>query len=491
MFDANKYYKLCSLSSKRKRLETLKAYGDFWHFCIYMDYGFFKSRESILKPIACDMQRLIRPLPGMTELDMLNVSLPPRTGKSYLCTLFNAWAIGHFPHESIMRNTVTGTLHEKFTGDLIDILNGETHKKRYFDVFEKQTLIRKSVKKGIKIKASRQGVTYFGSGFEGKIIGFGATLLSIVDDSVADEWEAMNENCLEKKWKWYTSAMDSREEENKDRPDMLPCKKLFIGTRWSKLDIVGRLESLGMFKGNRCKNIAVPALINGKSYCENIHSTESLLKKKRMLSDLIWCAEWMQQPIEAKGLVFPPSQLNRFSMKDLRIKYTEDILKRPDGCLTTIDIADEGTDSLAQVIAYKYDNYYYIIDVLFTTEATEVTQPLVAAKINRYAPDKICFESNFGGKDYAKNVQKLINVKRKCRWHRTTQNKHTRILMKSGFIKEYFYFRDDFEPGSEYDKFFTELTGYNKTGKVAHDDAADVTTMMAELVDRSGWGWKK
>lgn len=51
--------------------------------------------------------------------------------------------------------------------------------------------------------------------------------------------------------------------------------------------------------------------------------------------------------------------------------------------------------------------------------------------------------------------------------------------MKSGCIKENFIFRDDYEPGSDYDKYMRALTTYVKMGKNAHDDAPDGTTGLA------------
>jgi len=42
-------------------------------------------------------------------------------------------------------------------------------------------------------------------------------------------------------------------------------------------------------------------------------------------------------------------------------------------------------------------------------------------------------------------------------------------LMAAGYIKEFFYFRSDYEPGSDYDKFMRALTSYVKLGKNKHD----------------------
>ncbi len=453
------------MTKKEKLIEVAKrelARREFWHFCLYMDKEFFKEREIILKPIAYDMQRLIKPVPPQSELDILNVSLPPRTGKSYLATLFSAWSFGHYPDKSIMRNSVTEKLYLKFSRDLIQIITGESHSNNYNNIFDLSLGSR--ALSGWEIQGSTQGISYFGGGVGGTIIGFGADLLSILDDSVKNDEEAMNENALDKKWGWYGSTMDSREEQG--------VKKLFIGTRWSKRDIVGRIEELGLFDSPTSKSIVVSALTGGKSYCEDIHSTKSLLQKKLLLSDIIWEAEWQQQPITAKGLVFPLSDLNRFNMD--MIEGNADFL--------LADLADEGNDYLAAGIFKIIDGNYYLIDVVFSQDREEVTQPQVAAMLDKWNIPTAYIESNFGGKGYKRALSRLNKTRTSIKLFRTVRNKHTKIIMQSGFIRENFYFKSHYKEGSDYDKFMRNLTSYNKQGKVKHDDAADMLAMASEKV---------
>ena len=61
--------------------------------------------------------------------------------------------------------------------------------------------------------------------------------------------------------------------------------------------------------------------------------------------------------------------------------------------------------------------------------------------------------------------------------------------MKSGYIKEHFWFRTDYEPGSEYAMFMRQLTSYVKAGKNKNDDAPDGCTLLAEYIDNTYEGW--
>lgn len=464
LLNSEEYYELIELDDDFRELKLLEAYDDFWEFCLYMDYEFFDKRESVLKPVAEAFQEVEE-----GELDLLYVGMPPRTGKSYITSLWCTWVLGRNPTESIMRNTVTNTLYNKFSNDIRDIMRGDTHKRRYRDIFPGIHFATEKLE-GWKLTTSEQGVSYFGAGVGGTVIGLGCTKAAILDDSIKNAEEAMSENSLEKKWNWYGSTHKSRLEKG--------CPEIHIATRWSNHDIPGRLIEEGEFQGNNAKKIVIPALVDGESYCEEIHSTEKLLKEKKLLDELIWEAEWQQSPVEAKGLVFPDQSLNYFSMDELN--------KRPEGILMAADIADEGTDSLCCPIGYIFGDKVFITDVLFTKDPIEVTQPLTAAFIDKYTPDRAKFESNNGGKGFAMTIKDLKKSKTTINWEPTVSNKHTRILMKSGYVKEYFYFRDDYEAGSDYDKFMRELKKYNKSGKVKHDDAPDGITMLAEMLDQQG-----
>jgi len=127
----------------------------------------------------------------------------------------------------------------------------------------------------------------------------------------------------------------------------------------------------------------------------------------------------------------------------------------------------------------------FVIDVVFTQEPVEITEALVSQQVidNEHVMHRV--ESNSGGKGFARAVAAILRD-RGCRckvtWQPSTQNKETRILMSSGQVKEYFYFRNDYRPGSQYDKFMRQLTSYVKMGTNQPDDAPDALTGAAQMV---------
>ena len=54
--------------------------GDFWSYCLYMDYPFFNKRKSVLKPVSDLLQKVYEAY-KVGEVICIAISLPPRTGK--------------------------------------------------------------------------------------------------------------------------------------------------------------------------------------------------------------------------------------------------------------------------------------------------------------------------------------------------------------------------------------------------------------------------
>jgi len=432
-----------------------RARDNFYSFCAWMDPKFFTPGKPHLKQIAEAFQKVAE-----GTVKKLMISMPPRAGKSYATSLFCAWLVGRQPEGSIMRNSYAAELAEKFSYDIRQIVQTD----KYLAIFP-----------GVKLKQDKKAVndwaltkakqtTYFCAGVGGAITGKGCTLVAILDDPIKNIEEALSETVIEKVWNWYTSTHLSRLETG--------CPEIHIATRWSRKDPIGRLLE---DYGDDWAVIVIPALTDsGETFCEEIKTTAELMDIKKVNEEFIWEAEYMQNPIEAKGLLYPIEHLNRFTMADLATK-------KPDGIIGFTDTADRGDDYLCSVTGKRYGDYTYITDVVFTQDGVEVTEPLVAQKIIDTKEDIEIIEANNGGTSYARNVRKLVKPKWKCSvvdQHETT-NKETRILMNAGYIKEYFYFRSDYEPGSDYDKFMRALTSYVKIGKNKHDDAPDGVTGLA------------
>lgn len=450
----------------REELRKELARRNFYEFCKYMDPDFFTEKKWHLKVIADAFQDVYE-----GKIKKLAVSIAPRAGKSYITSLFCAWCFGKNTKGSIMRNSYAAKLAEKFSKDIRD---GFIINPKYQGVFPHVRLGKNTSVDGWSLEGMTQP-SYFCAGVGGAITGFGCNMLAILDDPIKNIEDALSETVIENTWNWYTSTHLSRLESG--------CPEIHIATRWSKKDPIGRLTD--EYSDTYVKDmrvICIPALDeNGNSFCEEIKTTEEYMDIKKVTDELIWESEFMQNPLESKGLLFPEDELNRFSMHEIESKT-------PDGILGFTDVADKGTDFLSSITGKKFGSYTYITDVVFTQDGVEITEPQVARMIIDTKMDIMKIEANNGGHGYARNVRDLIENKSKCSItsDMNMKNKETRILMNSGYIKKYFVFRDDYEPGSYYDKFMRQFTSYIKLGKNKHDDAADSVTGLSEMIELVG-----
>ena len=448
-----------NLTAILDELKRRKYRDNFYDFCVYMDPKFFTPDKPHLKTIADALQEVADGI-----ILELAISLPPRAGKSYIISLFCAWMLGKYPDGSVMRNSYAAKLAEKFSKDIRDgIIPSDKYKKIFPNVKAIGAIDNWMIN-------TRTQPAYFCAGVGGPITGFGCRTIAILDDPIKNIEEALSETVIENVWNWYTSTHLSRLESG--------CPEIHIATRWSRKDPIGRLtDPNSEYCKPGMKVITIAALNdNGKSFCTEIKTTAEYHEIKRITDSFIWEAEYMQHPIESKGLLYPIEELNRFTMDDIKTKT-------PEGIIGFTDTADRGDDYLCSVVGKVFGECTYITDVTFTQDGVEITEPLVAQMLI----DTQCYlmrvESNNGGSSYARNIRRLIQGKSTCMVpdeHQST-NKETRILMNAGYVKENFYFRKDYEPGSDYDKYMRALTSYVKLGKNKHDDAQDGTTGLAEL----------
>lgn len=440
-----------------------------WAFCQHVDPDFFAKR-TFLKEVADAMQRLAE-----GTIRKLSVSLPPRAGKSRMTSIFVAWMLGKFPAGSVMRNCCTAKLYNKFSHDTRDLLLSEAFR----DTFP-----------GVDLDAERQSldgwctnratqVSYYGAGVGGAVIGFGASLLAITDDLFKSMEDALSETIQDGTHSWYGGTHRSRMEKD--------CRILDIGTRWTRNDVIGRNIETNFYD----ESIRIAALTpDGRSFCEDVKSTAEYLETRATVDESIWNAEYMQEPVEAKGLMFPRSKLKRFSLATLLERLTT-IGVSGDTAITTearmgyIDVADEGDDHLAYPIGFVVGRDVYIVDFLFTQEGIETTVPLCAETTMRHSVELVRVEANNQGGGFIRDLKRLVPEDRVLRVKNTT-NKHTRILMESGFIKNRFHFIEEAEivPGSEYDRALEQLASYMRNGESKKDDAPDACAGLAKFVQR-------
>ena len=462
-----------------KKTYLYMAQDDFDSYCIYLEWNrepqkrFYLPRRKVLYPLVQDLQDL-----ADGKIDFLGVSMPPRTGKSTLCIFFMTWLMGKNPDTANVMSGHSDKLTDGFYREVLTILtDNETY--LWADVFPTVRLVDTSAKnETIDLNRKKRFPTFTARSIGGTLtgaveIGEGGCLY--VDDLIEDLEESLNPDRLQAKYDAYLNQLKDRKKEG--------AKELMVGTRWNVLDPLGRIQQ--QYADNpRYRFRVIPAL-NEKGESNFVYdygvgfTTEYYLDMKASIDDATWCAKYMGRPYVREGLLFPADEL----------RYYNGTL--PDGepyKVAVCDVAWGGGDSLAMVFAYVYGNDVYIHDVIFNKGDKTVTQPVIIGRAKQLMPNKIRFEANNGGGEYADAInEKLrsdgVHINIIARKAPNNQSKMGRIIQFSPDIKK-FYFRDAKNRSQEYQAFMDELTMFSQAGKNAHDDAPDSLAMLADELYR-------
>lgn len=469
-----KYYNLYN----QALLFLAQKHKDFDSYLLYVEKDrdpedrYYQSRRNKIYWLVQKMQRLID-----DELDILSISMPPGTGKTTLGEFFISFVMGHYPNTPNLMSSHSGFMTRMFYDAVLNIITSNEY--CWSDVFPdvifegnnaKEETINLGRWQPFKtltcrpIRGSLTGVT--------RCEGF-----LYVDDLVSGIEEALSIDRLDKLYGEYTTDLKSRKKKK--------AKEIHIATRWSVHDVIGRLER--MYEGNpRAEFIAVPDIDpkTGKSnfdYDYDVGFDEKYFHDMEMsMDDVSYRCLYKSDPIEREGILYHPTELQRYlgGLPD----------REPDSILAICDTKDTGTDYNFLGVFYQYGDRYYLEDLVFKNIDPGTLDELNSDMLVKHHVQQAQFESNKEGSRTANEVERLVREKGgRCHITKkyTTQNKETKIIVNSSWVKEHVIFKDitEYEPKSDYGVMMSFLCSYTQLGKNKHDDAPDALAMFAQFVD--------
>ena len=465
-----------------KRSLLFDAPYDFQAYCMYIEWNrandkrFYLPRRKQLLQVVKALQRL-----ADDELDLLAVSMPPGTGKSTLAIFFLTWLAGRNPEKPILGGSHSNAFLRGVYDECLRIMDAQGDY-LWHDVFPKVQIIKTNAQDMMidlgedKRKGKRFATLEFssiGSGNAGKVR---AENLLYCDDLVSDIQQAMSKDRLDTLWTQYSTDLRQRKIGN--------AKELHIATRWSLVDIIGRLEAL--YDGNdRAEFIVMPALDeNDESNFDYGNSagftTQFYHEQRDAMDDASWRALYMNQPIEREGQLYNEDELRRyFELPD----------RDPDAILFVCDTKDKGTDYCVMPICYQYGNDFYCEDIVCDNSNPEIVEARLVSKLIEHKAQMGQFESNSAGGKVAEKVQKEVKEQggiAKITTKYTTSNKETRIIVASPWVKEHVLFKDSsiIKKDKEYRKMLNQLCSYTMAGRNKNDDVCDAWSMFANYVQQ-------
>lgn len=273
------------------------------------------------------------------DIDRLMVFMPPRHGKSELCSkYFPAWYLGTFPERRVILSSYEANFAAGWGRKARDIL------KEHGGMFGVEVSEDSQAAAAWNLQGRQGGMDTAGVG--GPITGKGADLF-VIDDPLKNAEEAQSETIRNKQWDWWQSTARTR---------LHPGGKvLMMMTRWHEDDLAGKLLADADTGADQWEVLCLPAVAEqsdrlgrepGEALWPSRYSTSDLSKTKRASGPYWWSAMYQQRPAPEEGGIFGRETFRCWSTTGQGNMVTLDTIEGPrdislDACtkFATIDPA--------------------------------------------------------------------------------------------------------------------------------------------------------
>jgi len=447
------------------RLEARKelARRNFWDFEQLVYPELFTDDRNLLKEMADTIQQFVED----NDKHYLVLSVPPGHFKSFTGKNLALWLMGKDPNTRIIGVANSGELSSTFSTQIRDTILGINVGRggiKYPDVFpDTKVKYGFATKSKWELEGSSEP-SYRATSPTSSITGSRADYF-IIDDIIKNHTEAMNANALDDHFNFYKNTLFSRTDGDN-------YKFIFIMQRWATNDLSGQIMNL---YGDDVVVVEYQIEKDGKMLEPSIMSKEKFEQTKKTLDPNILRANYYQKPVDIEGRLY---------------KGFEEWTTLPDSAIShnTTDVADQGKDNVCSInwIEHKTDEGVdvYITDIYYSPEKAEITEPAIAKMLTAGQITEAEFESNNGGKGYARNVERelrsLDNYMTVVKWTPQTGNKEARILSSSAWVQKNVKMPPNWT--SKFSEFAGEVLSYVAGGKNPHDDGVDVLATIYERV---------
>lgn len=433
----------------------------FWDFEQSLYPELFTEDRKLLKDMAETLQWFM----DESEKHYLVLSVPPGHYKSFTGKNFAMWLMGRDPRTRIIGVANSGDLASMFSTQIRDTILGLNVGKSgipYPQIFP-ETKIKYgfATKSKWELEGSSEP-SYRSVSPTSSLTGSRADVF-LIDDIIKNYLQSLNAEELKKHFEFYKNTLFSRTDGDN-------YKFIIIMQRWATNDLAGEIIKL---YGEDVVQINHEIEKDGQMLEPSIMSRKKFEEAKKTLDPNVLKANYYQQPVDITGRLYKGFP-----------EWT-DLPASPIKKNTT-DVADEGTDNVCSInwfsVKTNDEVKVYITDIYYSPERAELTEPAVAKMITGGDITEAEFESNNGGKGYARNIERelhlLNNFKTVVTWTPQTANKEARILASSAWVSRNVYMPPNWM--SKYSDFAAEVLGYVAGGKNLHDDGVDVLATIYE-----------
>lgn len=293
------------------------------------------------------------------ELNKLIINIPPRYGKSIICTVaYSAWLIGKYPNKKIMIVSYGDQLVQDFLVKIKLIMDSKWYKAAFPDAkFIKNTENILRTTKGGEIRGVSAGAA---------LTGFGADLI-IVDDPMKAQ-DLSSALMRDKINKWFDQTLYSRMNNKKN------AKMIIVMQRFHQNDLTGYIldKEIDYFS-----HVALPVFIEDKDgltftvldkykikfpygpIAPKIEDEEIINETKLTLDPFDFEAQYMQSPIPEAGNIIKRKWINYQDLS--KINYDVGFM------IWSWDVAStagENSDYSVGTLWLFFENKKYLLDVV-------------------------------------------------------------------------------------------------------------------------------
>ena len=461
------------------------AFSEFTTFMEYLELDrpeearFWIPRRKPLARVATALQDV-----ADGKLDELVINLPPRTGKTTITMFWLVWMMGRDPEKSHLYTSFSDTVTSAFYRGVREIIE-DPYTYRYADIFPTAPVVSTNAKDNtLDLHRKKRYATLTCRSIDGTLNGAcDASGAMIGDDLCSGIEEAKSPLRMDNLNGKVNNDWLSRRKQG--------CPVVWMGTRWSLQDPMGRREKIltedTNFEKVRWRKVSIPALDSqeqsnfvmpyGVGFSrQDYRRIRAQFERDEDIAS--WLAMYQQQPVERQGAVFDPAKMRFFS---------GDVPKGR--VFMAVDPAFGGGDYTAAPICVDTGEDVYVPAVVFSNEEKDVTMPLLVDAVLDWKVERVQFEANKMLQSYVDEFRRLLRA-RGIRITVTSQPANTRyskadrIHDKAPDIRKHFLFLESNEQPRDYTRFMQQVYAFTSKGSAKHDDAPDSLAMAASMVYR-------
>ncbi len=226
-------------------------------------------------------------------LKRLMVFMPPRHGKSELCSIrFPAWYLGRNQQRQVIGCSYAENLAYSFSYAIRETIASPSYQRLWPLCLDTAGAVRWQLANKDNKRAS-----YIAAGVGGGITGEGADLL-IIDDPIKNAEEAESETYREKTYQWYITTARTRLQ-----PD---AAVILILTRWHMADLAGRLleDAKRDPKADQWQVMCLPALNENQALWPERYPVPALENIRASIGGRAFESLYQGNPTMAEGNIF-------------------------------------------------------------------------------------------------------------------------------------------------------------------------------------------